>query len=228
LPGQRRGRVFSVARPTAHPTPVDPDLLPEVLSDLCLAAVGSGRLRVAIDGPEPTARDRLADALVEPLRTAGIRAVRVKATDFLRPASLRFEYGRTDPDALLDRWLDTGGLTREVLEPWGPMGSAKGWLPALWDAATDRSVRASYQEVPAGPAVLLVDGALLLGRGLPFDLTVHLHLRPAALARALGPEGAWALPAFTRYANEATPADHADVVIRMDHPDHPAILVRHR
>jgi hypothetical protein len=214
------------AAPSPAPAPIAPELLPELLTGLCLAAVGTGRLRVVLDGLAAAGPGRLADALVAPLRAAGVRAARVSAGDFLRPAALRFEYGRTDPDALLDRWLDTGALTREVLRPWETGDGPRRWLPALWDPVTDRSVRAPSQDVPAGPAVLLLDGALLLGRGLPLDLTVHLHLSRSARARALGPDEAWALPAYARYDDEAAPLDRADVVIRMDHPTRPAVTVR--
>ena len=43
-------------------------------------------------------------------------------------------------------------------------------LPALWDSAADRATRTSYVTLPPG-GVLLLDGTLLLGRGLPFDLS---------------------------------------------------------
>ncbi len=41
-------------------------------------------------------------------------------------------------------------------------------------------------DVPAG-GVVVVSGALLLGAGLDFDLTVHLTQTPAALARQTDP-----------------------------------------
>jgi len=74
--------------------------------------------------------------------------------------------------------------------------------------------------------VLVLDGALLLGRGLPFEFAVHLWLSPAALARRTAPEAAWTLPAFERYEIEADPLNTADVVVRMDDPRHPALVDR--
>ncbi|HEY0807383.1 MAG TPA: uridine kinase, partial [Pseudonocardiaceae bacterium] len=146
---------------------------------------------------------------------------RVRAADFLRPASLRFEHGRTDPDALWSDWLDVGGLTREVLDPLGPGGSGR-VLPALWDAAADRASRADYVELPPG-GVLLVDGSLLLGRGLAFDLTIHLAMSAAALKRHTDAEQQWTLPAYQRYAERIAPDQQADVVVLVDHPERPAI-----
>lgn len=206
------------------PRPVAPAALAELLADLCVTAAGGGRLRVAIDGAAAAAPGDIADRLVDPLRSRGVEALRVHAGDYLRPASLRFEHGRTDPDSFYDSWLDAGALVREVLDPLGPHGSGR-WLPALWDPVTDRSTRAAY--TVAGPrAVVLVDGAFLLGRGLGFDLTVHVHLGAGALARRTPPDQQWTLPAHARYADEVAPLGAADVVVRMDDPRRPAVQLR--
>jgi hypothetical protein len=192
---------------------------PEVLADRVADAVAarSGRVRVILDGPEPAQPGMLADAVAERLRVLGRQPVRVRAANYLRPASLRFEHGRTDPDARYDDWLDLGALRREVLEAGGRV------LPALWDPETDRSVRAAYVDVPADGVVLL-DGALLLGRGLPAELTVHLAMNPAALGRR-GVQ-AWELPAFARYEREVDPLHAADIGVRFDDPKRPAMLAR--
>jgi len=179
--------------------------------------------RVAIDGAGPAEPQLLADALVGPLRVRGRPVLRVRAGDFLRPASLRFEHGRTDPDAYYDDWLDTGGLLREVLEPLDPGGSGR-VLPSLWNPVTDRATRAEYVTVPPG-GVVVVDGALLLGRWLPFDLTVHLQQSPAALARRTADEDRWRLPAYERYDREVAPQTVADLVVRVEDPKRPAVLV---
>jgi len=71
--------------------------------------------------------------------------------------------------------------------------------------------------------VVLVDGPLLLGRGLPAELAVHLTLSPAALARRTPADQAWTLPAYARYADEVDPVTVADLVVRTEHPDRPAL-----
>ncbi|WP_433469329.1 uridine kinase [Spirillospora sp. CA-128828] len=178
--------------------------------------------RVAIDGPPAAEPWALADALVEPVREAGRDVVRVSARDFLRPASLRYEFGRHDPDVYYDHWLDIAGLAREVLAPLEPGGTGR-VLPSLWDSALDRATRAEYTRLATG-GVLLLDGSLLLGRGLPLDLTVHLTLSPGALTRRTPDADAWTLPAFARYEREADPVRTADVVIKTDDPRHPALI----
>jgi hypothetical protein len=176
-----------------------------------------GQPRVAIDGAAAAEPERLAAALVDPLRVLGRPAIHVHAQDFLRPASLRFEHGRTDVESRYSSWLDVGGLGREVL-------SGDKVLPSLWNTETDRATRAEYVPLP-GRAIVIVDGELLLGRGLPFDFAVHLWLSPAALARRTPQEEAWSLPAFARYDSEVDPLATADLAVRVDDPNHPAMRV---
>jgi hypothetical protein len=184
----------------------------------------SGWVRVAVDGADAAAPGRLADALVVPLRERGHPTVRVRAEDHLRPASLRLERGRDEPDSFLDDWLDTDGLMREVLAPLDEGGSGR-VRPVRFDVQADRASRADFQSVPPG-TVLLLSGPVLLGRGLPLELTVHLSLGPGALARRTPAELAWTLPAYARYAEEVDPAAWADVVVRWDDPRHPAVVER--
>ena len=141
----------------------------------------------------------------------------MRAEDFLRPAGERYEWGREDADHFRTGWLDAAALEREVLSREGS------YLPALWDAAADRSARRAVEPVPAR-AVLLVDGVLLLGRGLSADVTVHVALSRAALARRGVP--AWQLPAFEEYDRAVRPGDVCDVLVRAEDPLRPAVLVR--
>jgi hypothetical protein len=185
-----------------------------------------GALRVLVDGAAVAGPGRLADALVDPLRALGRAVLRVSAEGFLRPASVRLEHGRTDPDAYYTDRLDFAALRREVLDPLAPGGSGR-YLPSLWDPVTDRATRAGYAQAPDG-AVLLLDGSLLLGRGLPAELTVHMRLSAGALTRRMPAGEAWALPAYGRYEDEVGPGGIADVTLRMDDPRHPALSVRSR
>jgi hypothetical protein len=203
--------------------PISPSLLVEELADRIASAPRKTWVRVALDGAPAARPGDLADALTGPLRLRGREVLRVSSDDFLRPASLRFEYGRTDPDAFYTDWLDSGALMREVLGPLEPGRSGK-VLPTLWDSAADRATRASYVTLPEG-GVLLLDGSLLLGQGLPFDLAVHLWLSPGALARRTVEEQRWTLPAYARYEDEVAPASVADMVVRVDDLRHPAVVI---
>jgi len=170
-----------------------------------------GRVRVLIDGAPAAEPGRLADAVVEPLRALGRAVQRVSLEDFLRPASVRLEHGRTDSYSYRHDWFDFGGLQREVLDP-AMDGKV---LPSLWNAATDRASRAEYVDLPEN-GIVLVDGTLMLDRWLPAELTVHLWLSPGALKRKTAEE--WTLPAFDDYE----PA--ADLLVRYDHPERPGLV----
>ncbi|MEU7565053.1 nucleoside/nucleotide kinase family protein [Streptomyces fradiae] len=186
--------------------------------DALAPADGGPWLKAAVDGAPAARPGDLAERVAAELRLRG-RAVAVVATSgFLRPASLRFEYGKEDPDAYYGGWFDTGALWREVFGPLEPDGTGR-FLPDLWDPVTDRATRSPYRRLAPG-GVLLLHGPFLLGHWFPFDLTVHLRLSGAALARRT-PER-WTLPAFERYEAEVAPAGAADVVVRADDPRRPA------
>ena len=205
--------------------PLTPEALADTLAERVhvLPLPEGGRLRVAVDGAPAADPGGLAAAVADLLRLLGRPVVRVSAPDYLRPASLRLEYGHQDADAYFDGWLDANALFREVFDPLEPGGSGL-VLPALWDARADRAVRAQPVALPPG-GVLLLDGPLLLGRWLPLDLTVHLRLSPAALERRTPPDEQWTLPAFARYEAETLPTDAADLVVRADDPRRPALVI---
>jgi hypothetical protein len=119
--------------------------------------------------------------------------------------------------------VDEPALRREVLDPAGPGGSGR-VITRFWNPGTDRATREPYAEL-APTAVVIVSGPLLLGAGLPFDRTVHLSLSAAALDRRTAPELRWTLPAYARYGDEVDPASFADVVVRLDDPRHPALVL---
>ncbi|WP_189057492.1 uridine kinase [Longimycelium tulufanense] len=203
--------------------PLSPDRLVEELVDRVVEQRPHERLAVAVDGPEAAAPDEWAASLVDPVKVRGRPVLHVPARWFLRPASLRFEHGRQDPDAFYTDWLDVGGLRRELLEPLEPDGSAR-VLPSLWDPETDRATRADYLTL-APNTVVLLSGSLLLGRSLPLRLTIHFSLSSGALRRRTPPERCWTLPAYARYEREVAPGDTADLVVRADDPDHPALVL---
>jgi hypothetical protein len=197
-------------------SPVDPAALQALLCGRLAALPGT--VRAAIDGPAWVRPAELADALVDPLRALGRPAAVIRAETFWHDKSLRFEYGRDDPDSRVG-WLDAAALRREALDRIVTDGV---FLPCLRDPETNRSTRSTHRPAPPG-TVLIVAGEFLLGRDLPFELTVHLALSPAARARRAAADERWSLPAFDRYDERVRPADTADITVRMDHPDRPAV-----
>ncbi len=183
-------------------------------------ADGGSWLRIGVDGAPAARPEEPAAHLAEALRARGRPVLTVSTGGFLRPASLRYEYGKEDPDSYADSWFDTGALWREVFRPLEAGGSGR-VLPDLWNPGTDRATRSPYQVLPEG-GVLILHGPLLLGHWFPFDLGIHLSLSPGALRRRTEEGEWWTLPAFARYEEEVAPAGRADVVVRADDPHHPA------
>ncbi|MCI3929910.1 uridine kinase [Streptomyces sp. AN091965] len=197
--------------------------LTDTLADRLLElapADGGDWPRVAFDGAPAARPGDLAERVADALRVRGRSALVVGTQGFLRPASLRFEYGHEDVEAYYSGWFDTGALWREVFGPLDPGGTGR-ILPDLWDPAADRATRSPYVQLPPG-GLLLLHGPLLLGHWFPFDLTVHVRLSPGALHRRTVPEEQWTLPAFERYEAERDPTAAADVTVRADDPRHPA------
>ena len=203
--------------------PITPTAATEELAERIAGRTGPGGwTRVLVDGAGPADPGGWAAALEAPLRLRGRPTMRVCTGDFLRPASLRLERGRHDPDAFYTERLDAAALRRETLAPLGAGGSRL-VLPRFWDPRTDRSPRDRPVPLPPG-GVLLVHGCLLLGLDLPAEFRVHLHLSEAALHRQVPAGSAWTLPAYHRYEAEVRPARRADLVLLVDHPDRPAVL----
>jgi hypothetical protein len=196
--------------------------LTERVVDLVAARPADTWTTVAIDGAPGAGGPELAGEVAAALPERGRSSLIISADDYLRPASLRFEYGREDADVFYDEWLDGKALLREVFDPLAPGGTGR-VLPRFWNTATDRSARADYVQLAPG-AVVFIEGALLLSRWLPFDVAVHLWLSPLALTRRTPPELAWTLPAYARYEAEADPSGAADLTVRMDDFRHPAVL----
>jgi hypothetical protein len=201
--------------------PVAAAQLADLLAQRLAAAPVPGRaLRVAIDGPRCATPVDFAAQLVAPLRALGRPVTLIPADSFWRDAALRLEHGHEDALSL-PTWLDAAALRREVLDPLGP-GGAGAYLPSLRDPRTNRATRESARQA-AMSEIVVVAGELLLGRELPFDVTIHLVLSSGARARGTDPSDAWTLPAWDDYDREIRPAEIADIAIRYDDATRPAV-----
>ena len=192
-----------------------PGLVDELAELIAARPFAGAALRVALDGAPASQPTGLARELVDPLRERGRPVTVITAETFWRDASLRLEYGRHDSESYL-QWLDAAALRREVLDPLGAGGSGL-FLPSLRDPLTNRATRVPPIAAEPG-SVVIVAGPLLLGRDLPFDLTVHLALTRGALERRTESSASWTLEALAEYEAAARPDEIADVVVRTDDP----------
>lgn len=198
-------------------TPTSPTAVAGLVADR-LAAL-PGRRVLAVDGADAAAPVELARRIAGTLTERGRSAEVVALHDFVRPASLRMEYGRDDEWSYRTAWFDYDAVRREILDA---VRSAGRWLPALWDEARDRSARAAIRPAQAD-LVLVLAGPMLLGRGLDFDLTVRLELSEQAALRRTPPAEQWTLPALRDHAAEQP--ETATWTLRWDHPDRAALRV---
>ncbi|MBF6212850.1 hypothetical protein IU433_20650 [Nocardia puris] len=194
-------------------------ITPRGLADLLIVRLHDlpGRRVVAIDGADAARPADFAHEAARAVRDTGRTAEVVSTHDYVRPASLRMEYGREDEFSYRTAWFDYDALRREVLDALRAHGR---WLPALWDESTDRSARVAVRTAPTD-TVLFLAGPMLLGRSLPFDLTVHLDLGPAALRRNTPDSEQWTIPALGAHADENP--EVPDYFVRWDHPDRAAL-----
>ncbi len=195
-------------------TPISPEALRRSIAD----RVGAlpGRLAVAVAGADAAEPVRFAEPVAQSLRVGGRPAAVVSLHDYIRPASLRLEYGR-DEYSYRTAWFDYAAVEREVLQSLRSRGR---WLPALWDERSDRSARAVPQAA-APDTVVFVAGPMLLGRGLSFDLTVELRLSDAALRRRIPPHDQFTVDGIARHSRDHP--EEPDLLVAWDHCDRPAI-----
>ncbi|GGK40177.1 hypothetical protein [Nocardia camponoti] len=199
-------------------TPITPSALAGLVAERLTEL--PGRRVVAVDGADAARPTEFAELVVAAVRATGRSAAAVSLHDYVRPASLRMEYGRTDELSYRTAWFDYAAIDREVLTS---LRESARWLPALWDEATDRSARARVVQAPEDQ-VLLVAGPMLLGRALPFDLSVRLELSEPALRRTTPPDEHWTLPALATHTRLSR--EEATWTARWDHPARPALRSR--
>ncbi|OZC99686.1 hypothetical protein CH275_21810 [Rhodococcus sp. 06-235-1A] len=180
---------------------------------------------VVIDGADAALPVDFATRTAEHARSRGRPAAVVDLHDYVRPASIRFEYSRTDELSYRTLWFDYDAVAREVIAPLRPGGRGH-FLPRLWDETTDRSARAHSIEAPPNQIVLIA-GPMLLGRGLDVDVSVQLRLSEGALRRRTDPADHWTCTALLEYYDgldySSGSAERPDFVVRWDHPDRPAL-----
>ncbi|MFI9409237.1 hypothetical protein [Nocardia gamkensis] len=197
--------------------PITPDGLVERVIEPVLTA--AAHTVIAVDGADAAQPVALARRIVEALREAGRSADVVSLHDYVRPASLRMEFGRTDEMSYRTAWFDYAALRREVIDALRGHGR---WLPSLWDEAADRSARAAIRTAPPATTIVLA-GPMLAGRHLDADLSLRLDLSEPALRRRTAADAQWTIPALLRHdaENPYTPT----FFVRWDHPERPALRV---
>lgn len=208
------------------------------LAELISARSSPDVMRVAVDGPDTAGKTTLAAELAQAL--SGVRHVILASVDgFHQPQAVRYRRGNLSAEGYYQDAFDYDAVVASVLEPLGPGGSRR-YRPAVFDFRTDTPLYQPLCQAMDG-AVLLFEGVFLLRpRLLDFwDLRIFVEVSPEeALRRALvrdvelfGSPGAVRdryrlryLPAQELYRADASPTQHADVVIDNNDPAKPTLL----
>ncbi|MGG7099529.1 hypothetical protein V2B23_01740 [Rhodococcus sp. 24CO] len=184
---------------------------------------------VALDGADCARPVELAELIATAAQARQRPSAVVSLHDYVRPASLRLEFGHEDPLSYRTMWFDYDALDREVVTA---ARTRRTWLPQLWDEAADRSPRSSRRPVH-DRTVIVVAGPMLLGRGLDFDVIVRLNMSEAALRRHTPSAQLWTVEALLEHQGSVTHqgsathqgsvTDRIDLDVRYDHPARPAV-----
>ena len=196
-PGSRpEARRAAAGRPSS-PRPARPATLADQLARPA-GGCGSPWTAAPAAGPDGCRRPR------RPAAGPGPPGGADRAADFLRPASLRLEFGRTNPDAFYDGWVDEAGLRREVLDPAGPGGTRPDPHPAV--GRRDRPGQPGrYVDAPARRASCWSAARCCSAAACRSTSPCTLSLSPRRWPGAPPRDRRWTLPAFARYARGGRP-----------------------
>lgn len=207
------------------------------LATLILSTAEGRRARVAIDGAGCSGKTSLADQLataISPHRPV----VRASIDDFNHPRAHRYRRGLESARGCYEDTFDHAALRTQLIEPLAPGGSGL-HRTRVFDVATDQPIHQPAR-LAAQDAVLLLDGCRLqLPDWVDFwDLVVLLLVPDDELLRRAVVRDAHLfgapeqvehryrmryLPAERLYAQEARPADSADVVLDNTDPLAPVV-----
>lgn len=193
------------------------------------------RVLVGVDGPDAAGKTVFAGALADRIAAPVVRA---SVDGFHHPSDVRRRRGSLSPEGYYRDAFDEVSVVRDLLEPFA--AGAERVCTSTFDGRADAPA-AQHVAVPAGSAVLVVDGVFLHRPGLRhwWTVSVYLHVPPEvtlqrALVRDLEVFGssqeverrytARYLPGQALYRAEADPERAVDVLIDNTDPQRPEVL----
>jgi uridine kinase len=207
------------------------------LASLLLALPDDAPRSACLTGVGCSGKTTLAAELVDIVRGAGRSVVPVAYDDFHFPRERRHRQGRASAAGYLDDSFDPSALRRLVIDP--VAAGATSIVPAAYDLAEDRPLRARPVPLPAD-GVVLVEGSFLLVPDLAgcWDLSVLVVADPRrVLERGLVRDADLGAPEQVRelylrrylaaeelHQERDDPWSRADVVVDMSEPSAPTLL----
>jgi uridine kinase len=215
VPAEVRRSVSTWQQPLPRPASPQRTALVERLASV-VDGLGTGRLRVAVDGLTAAGKTSFGHELGEAMAGTGRPVLRASLDDFKRPWSERHRYDRFSGEGYYRNAFDLDAVVRLLLEP-----VQRKALCAI-DPLTQVDHSAETVEVPAD-AVLVVDGVFAFRPPLdPFwDLRIWLDVdEETSIRRGEARDGEAGslhrdryLPAERIYIAECDPVARADVVV---------------
>lgn len=164
-----------------QPTPARRAVIALVVESI--EALGSGRLRVAIDGLTAAGKTSFGHEVARGIVDLGRQALRASLDDFKRPWREAHLYDRTSGEGYYRNAFDYDAVHRLLLEPAGPQGSG---LVALCSIDPITQIDHSAEVVRmSSDGVLIVDGVFAFRPELDdlWDLRIWLDVDPELSVR---------------------------------------------
>jgi len=131
----------------------------ETVARAVLELPAGGTVRVGIDGVDGAGKTMFADELRDVLVPSGRPVIRASVDDFHYPKSVRYRLGRHSPEGFYRDSYDYATLTKLLLDPLSPGGSAR-FRRAIFDVDADVVVDSPEERAALG-SILLFDGLFL-------------------------------------------------------------------
>ena len=161
---------------------------------------GRGRTIVAIDGPDASGREAVADDLAAVLEERGHPAFRASLRYFQRSRAEQDRFGPETPERQYRFGHDYSALRRVLVEPFR-MGGSTGFVTRAFDPDSDAWIEPTWLTAPRD-ATLIVDGDFVNRRELR-DLWSYSVLL----------DGEAGTEADRLYRAENRPREHASAII---------------
>ncbi len=208
-----------------------------------LFSISGHPLRVGIDGVDAAGKTTLADRLARELESRHCPVLHASIDRFHNPREVRYHRGADSPEGYFYDSYDLAALRHDLLDPLGPGGSREVRLERF-DFRSDTPVESTVQTVEPR-TILLFDGIFLQRPELAdcWDVSIFVQVSFATvLTRAVArdrdiignPQAVIDrytrryIPAQRLYLEQYQPAQHANIVVYNDDPDHAKITFNGR